>query len=517
MSTHGKRKHTVTSIDTEQRWYVLQSSNHKSVCTSPQILSSMLSFSWGDLQLAGLGNFRDLTEFVLKTECISSHSEVGGDSNAPTFLMLPSRYTNSVFDAIERFILKHKIHQRYTATHRKLVKGETPSTLALPEVFKDITLDDIYLLLEFAHEYKSTKLSDAVGTWLVIHVGLNLLCTQPPTSRTATAVGLEMAKVILEEHKLQFLKLDSSAHDGAFFWLDIIQCSSFYFSNCTREQQKQPQLLLMSLLKYDGYLRRSDHAKGILYLDFRDCQWLKDSDLQFVSQLPSLRHLNLQECYYFTDTGLFHITTLTSLQYLNLSNSEITDRGLACLRFLVSLQHLDLSEGTQFTDAGLASIRNLTSLKHLNLCWCANITGAGLVCAIENLTLLQHLNLFHCYELTDTGLTVLPNLVSLQYLKLSECYSITDAGLFYIRDLTSLQHLDLSECDQFTDTGLVHLRDLTSLQHLYLSNCDKITDTGLAHLRHLSLQILDLNGCEFITDVGLGHLNLKSLQSLKSE
>jgi hypothetical protein len=247
--------------------------------------------------------------------------------------------------AVEWFIVRHKFHQRYKAKRSKVAKNGNSNIPALSDVFQDRSLEDLYLLLEFAHEYEATELASAVATWLLKHKGLEALCSNIPTSSIATAVGLEMAKAINEEQKLQLLQLESYADCNAFFWLDIIQCSGFVLSKCTQEQREQKQRLSMSILQYDGYLRRSDHAQGVLFLDFSGCTWLRDDDLHFVQMLQSLQRLDLSRCEQITESGLAHLSKLSSLQHLDLSNCYIfTDAGLAHLTNLTSLQHLDLMQ-----------------------------------------------------------------------------------------------------------------------------------------------------------------------------
>jgi hypothetical protein len=353
MSTKRKRESVVAPIDDEQDCYVLQASENRKVEASLPTLRTSQKFTWKDLQLAGLGTLCELTNFILKEECIDSHSESTSDNATPTLLTLPPQYTNSVLDTIEGFVLKLKLHERYKTKRTKALKHETSSTPALSDVFQDRTLEDLYLLLEFAHEYDVTTLANAVATWLLEHKGLEVLCMEPPKGHTAAAVGLEMAKVISEEQKLQLLQLGTTTNCDAFFWLDIIQCSGFSFKGCTQEQQKQKHLLRMGLPQYAGYLKRSDN-KGVLSLDFSGCTWLTDDDLQLVSRLQSVRSLNLSGCTQITNAGLPRLGNLPSLKRLTLYDcKEITNAGLVHLQQVISPQLLDLSSWDKTTSSGL--------------------------------------------------------------------------------------------------------------------------------------------------------------------
>jgi hypothetical protein len=260
MNIQHKRKQVLSHIDDEQCWYVLQNKNSQEVVSPSTTISSPLIFSHDDLQLAGLGMFRVLADSIPQ----EGHPRTKNNSKILNVLILPSQYTKSVLNMVEQFVLKHTNHQ---TKRRKITTHNIFSTPNLLEMFQDRTLDELYLLLTFAHEYDAKQLANTGATWLLKHKGLETLCANIPTGSTATAVGLEMANVIDEEQKLQLLQLKSNADCGAFFWLAIIQCAGFHLYYCTDEQKEQKQRLWMKILQYDEYLRGINHAKGVQFLD----------------------------------------------------------------------------------------------------------------------------------------------------------------------------------------------------------------------------------------------------------
>ena len=119
------------------------------------------------------------------------------------------------------------------------------------------------------------------------------------------------------------------------------------------------------------------HNKECQILDLSAFQGtMTNYTLRAITQMyPNIKKLYLKECYQLTDTGLANLKYLTHLQVLYLERCYyITDAGLAYLKDVPSLQVLNLSGCNQITDAGLTYFKDLTYLRSLNLTWCRKFT-----------------------------------------------------------------------------------------------------------------------------------------------
>jgi len=132
-------------------------------------------------------------------------------------------------------------------------------------------------------------------------------------------------------------------------------------------------------------------------------------------------HFKIEEEYFDEsefENAIVNLAPLTQLEHLDLSESLVTDRGLASLRFLANLRVLSLKNCQEITDQGLAHLSALAHLKRLVLGECS---------------------------VTDRGLAQLVALKNLRYLNLGECSKITPGGISALK--TALPHCDISCAD----------------------------------------------------------------------
>ncbi len=126
------------------------------------------------------------------------------------------------------------------------------------------------------------------------------------------------------------------------------------------------------------------------------------------------------------------------IEFLVLTRTNVTDKGMACLRRMPRLKDLGLT-GTQVTDAGCRELAKIETLEDLSL----SNTG-----------------------ITDTGLEHLSMLTNLQTLELSNT-AITDRGLKSLQKLDRLQFLNVSQTN-VTDEGIRDLKE--KIPHLACCN-----------------------------------------------
>lgn len=263
--------------------------------------------------------------------------------------------------------------------------------------------------------------------------------------------------------------------------------------------------------------------KQLTYLNLSDCSEIKESCLENLKPLASLRTLELRSLHILED-GLKHLESLNSLTTLDLSQSWITSESFKYLKNFESLHTLILNKCNGFLNlpgidnAALEHIKNFSSLKVLKLNKNYQINGTGLIHLKE--VPLEKLELEMTSEnsahIKDQDLEPLKYLISLKELNLRECEEITDEGLKHLKSLTSLEFLNLSYCNKITNDGLASLKNLCALKTLNLSG-SKITDDGLEYLKDLhGLSTLILSGSKEITKKGIESLKsgLESLQTL---
>jgi Leucine Rich repeat len=123
-------------------------------------------------------------------------------------------------------------------------------------------------------------------------------------------------------------------------------------------------------------LRHLRDLHRIEELDLASYIGIRDSDIQVIDELRSLRRLNLnrsrlsdwgrQDPGLLTDATLRRIGRLDQLIELNLGFHRITDAGLKSLEGLDHLENLGLCD-TEITDEGLEPLKALKGLKSLDL------------------------------------------------------------------------------------------------------------------------------------------------------
>ena len=126
-----------------------------------------------------------------------------------------------------------------------------------------------------------------------------------------------------------------------------------------------------------------------------------------MASLEHLKALDLAECE-ITDDGLANLKYLPHLEVLRLAGTHITDAGLAHLKALPNLRRLDLSN-TRISGGGLAALRELPALRALAL---RNCSLGGEAAQLAKLSELEELEL-DATELTRPecmGLADLPRL-----------------------------------------------------------------------------------------------------------
>lgn len=93
---------------------------------------------------------------------------------------------------------------------------------------------------------------------------------------------------------------------------------------------------------------------------------LRDADLRFLKDLPSLEQLRLENLEFITDRGLAEIGKLQQLRTLSLRNClNVTGRGVSDLRCLAQLETIDLTGQTPHQLEQLGALDTLADLSLL--------------------------------------------------------------------------------------------------------------------------------------------------------
>jgi Leucine-rich repeat (LRR) protein len=237
-----------------------------------------------------------------------------------------------------------------------------------------------------------------------------------------------------------------------------------------------------------------------------------NASIRQVASLAGLGELSLLDAQ-IDDAGLRQLARLSGLGALSIRrSSQVTDRGLACLRQLPKLTKLGLLE-VGITDRGLEELGGLAQLRLLDLRGNAQVGNRGLE-RLEPLKQLQALRLGG-YQVNDDTLAVLVKmrLPSLTSLTIDEA-AVTDAGLARIAVLP-LEDLSISRCYSITDDGFRAFADMAGLRQLSVRGIP-LTGAGLARLGAKDkLAVLRLNETG-INDAALEHLRgLKNLARLE--
>lgn len=189
---------------------------------------------------------------------------------------------------------------------------------------------------------------------------------------------------------------------------------------------------------------------------------LSDRDLACLRNLSKLRSLSIPNSQ-ITDAGCSHFYSLPALEYANLSNSSFSDAGLAHLKYCRHLQSLVLDE-TPIHGKGFAGFSSNSKLVALSLNHTPfDDSGMEFLAKLPNLEILH----FNGTKITDRSLALLSSL-PLEVLCIEET-RVTSAGLAHLRSHPTLKHLMLDETD-IGDDGVVHLATMPLLNNLWIRN-----------------------------------------------
>lgn len=201
----------------------------------------------------------------------------------------------------------------------------------------------------------------------------------------------------------------------------------------------------------------------LVELNLSQMKGLKDSDLQFVGQLPNLEVL-LLESTPISDAGLAHLTSLKKLKTLNLQQTSITDAGFLHLKLLTVLESLNVSQ--------------------------TGINGSGFkVFYPRGLRVIEA----HHTSFATEGFNHIANSKTLESLIVAEA-SVVDNNLRALKGCINLRKLDLA-FNSVTTFGFKDLGGLRNLEYLDLWNNQGIGDPALNIIKNYKkLKVLITNG-----------------------
>jgi hypothetical protein len=202
-----------------------------------------------------------------------------------------------------------------------------------------------------------------------------------------------------------------------------------------------------------------------LYAD-SECVWfnrttnagLRDEDLAILQHFPRLKVLEVSAPL-VTDEALVHVEGIKSLRELTLCETQVTNRGLRCLRG-IPLEKLVLA-GPHVTDETLEALEIFPTLRKLMVLE-SSVTDVGLA-HLEHVPNLEKIYLSDS-PICGAGMVHLAKLTRLHELDLMGL-AISDAGIVSLAALPKLQHLDVSRTP-VTEVGLLALRDVRTLKYL---------------------------------------------------
>jgi len=127
-----------------------------------------------------------------------------------------------------------------------------------------------------------------------------------------------------------------------------------------------------------------------------------DEDLEIISQLDQITSLNLDSSKRLTEKGLRHLARMPQLRELVLGG-QITDRSLEVLRHLRDLRVFRMFWQANITDRGIANLRFCDQLEEVDLLGCN--TGDGAIAALAGKPNLRRFKTGR--NVTDDGLALL--------------------------------------------------------------------------------------------------------------
>ncbi len=195
----------------------------------------------------------------------------------------------------------------------------------------------------------------------------------------------------------------------------------------------------------------------------------RESSLDFLAEVPSLRHLEILDDRQALDlaplaslTSLLSLSleyeqrsvlpleSLRALQHLYLPGNQRGFRPLDNLDCLTDLQFLRLPRGVPFES--FAPLEPLKHLEHLELNFARKLTSFD---GIENLPALTSLNLYSATKMHDwRGLAAAPGTFHL--LSIESCRQVEEIA--WVRDLQALEWLGVADCGKIMSLQpLAHL------------------------------------------------------------
>lgn len=120
-----------------------------------------------------------------------------------------------------------------------------------------------------------------------------------------------------------------------------------------------------------------------------ECDAVSDRALSILAKQQVLTGINLARIKSTTEKGIAALCDCVSLKELQVyETSGVTDESLSRISALVNLEFLAI-RGTSVSDRTLAVLAELPKLAKVNVCYCSNITLAGLERLLDSTTLSE--------------------------------------------------------------------------------------------------------------------------------
>jgi hypothetical protein len=231
-----------------------------------------------------------------------------------------------------------------------------------------------------------------------------------------------------------------------------------------------------------------------------------DDDLQIISQLDQITSLNLDGSKHLTDKGLEYLARMPQLQELILGG-QVTDRSLEVLAGLRELRVFKMFWQSNITDQGLAGLRFCDQLEDVDLLGCN--TGDGAIAALAGKPKLRRFKTGR--NVSDDGLALLQQFPAFKTPPAEK----PEYGLMSF----SAGPTNLLIDGPFTVEGLKHLRGLDGLVGLsFFWHTSRLRGDDLQSLNDLSnLVYLGCQG-QLCNDDAMRHIAaLPSLRMLMGQ
>ncbi|KAM6097267.1 LOW QUALITY PROTEIN: F-box and leucine-rich repeat protein 13 [Chlamydotis macqueenii] len=265
----------------------------------------------------------------------------------------------------------------------------------------------------------------------------------------------------------------------------------------------------------DGYIQalveKCQHVLTSLYISTGNNQ-ITDLSFKLMSKCcPYIWHVHMADCQKITDADLKMISPLKHILALNVADC-VSDGGVRPFAQGSSgakLRELNLTNCILVTDASVTEIaQRCHELTYLNLCYCENVTDAGIE-ALGNTPSLISIDISGT-SISDTGLRALGRHGKIKELSISRCKNSSDTEIQeFCKGTKYLAYRRVSYCPQLMDEAVkempFHCRRLTSVS---IAGCAKVTDTSIQCLARAChyVSFLDVSGCIHLTDKALKHL-----------